>query len=113
MDQLPLAARTLRSARERAGLSLRAAAKRAATSHSALSAYERGAKTPTLATFFRILEAFGFAVRVELEPRIRQRGGVDRGEELAQVLMLAERFPARERRKVVFRSIVAEPPDRQ
>lgn len=113
MNQLSLAARTLRSARERAGLSLREAAKRAATSHSALSAYERGERTPTLATFFHILEALGFAVRVELDPRIRQHGGVDRGEELEQVLQLAERFPARERPEVVFSSIVAKPAERR
>ena len=59
-DDLPLTARTLRDARQRSGLSLRAAAKRAGTSHSTLSAYEHGGRMPSLNTLSRILEALDF-----------------------------------------------------
>ena len=106
MDDLPLTARTLRDARRRTGLSLRAAAKRAHTSHSSLSAYEHGSKVPSLNTFSRILEALGFAVRIELEPRIREREGMDRGQELVEVLQLAEQFPARHQPPMQFLSIL-------
>ena len=60
-DDLPLTARTLRDARRRSGLSLRAAAKRAGTSRSTLSAYEHGSRIPSLNSLSRILEALGFA----------------------------------------------------
>ena len=59
-DDLPLAARTLRDARRRSGLSLRAVAKRAGTSHSTLSAYVYGGGMPSLNTLSRILEALDF-----------------------------------------------------
>ena len=68
---------TLRRARERAGLTLRGAARAAGTSHATLSAYERGRKSPSVDTFLRILEAYGFAVDVELAPRIRSRDGIE------------------------------------
>jgi transcriptional regulator with XRE-family HTH domain len=90
-----VSARTLGRARGAAGLSLRALARRAGTSHATLLAYERGAKTPSVATLVRILEACGFAVDVELSPRVRERDGLDRGDELEQVLRLAEQFPVR------------------
>ena len=106
MDNLPLTARTLRDARRRTGLSLRAAAKRAHTSHSSLSAYEHGRKVPSLDTFSRILKALGFAVRIELEPRIRERDGMDRGQELVEVLQLAEQFPARQQPPMQFLAIL-------
>jgi transcriptional regulator with XRE-family HTH domain len=83
------AGRVLRTARQRAGLSLRELAARAGTSHSTLSAYETGAKTPSVHTLERILRAAGFALDLELVPR------KDRGQELAQVLELAAHFPAR------------------
>ncbi len=89
------AATTLRRARDRAGLSLRALAARADTSHSTLSAYETGRKVPTVETFARIVRAAGYDVELELLPAV---GGVDRtarGRELVDVLELAELFPAR------------------
>lgn len=85
---------TLRQARLSAGLSLRELALRAGTSHATLSAYEQGRKTPSVTTFLRILDACGQAVDVELSPRIRAADGLPRGEELQQVLLLAEAFPA-------------------
>lgn len=92
------AAHALRSARQRAGLSLRALADRAGTSHAAISAYEQGRKQPSAAVFLRILEACGNAVEIHQEPRIREADGIPRGEELAAVLRLAAQFPARTER---------------
>jgi transcriptional regulator with XRE-family HTH domain len=92
----------LRSARTRAGLSLRGAATRALTSHPALAAYESGRKSPTIATLLRILESYGFAADIELSPRIRERDGVPRGEELEAALALAESFPARPSATLAF-----------
>ena len=93
---IPTSAGTVvRRARERAGLSLRALATAAGTSHSTLAAYEAGRKTPTVDTLDRILDAAGFAIDRELSPRIRSRNGLSRGEELVQVLELAAQFPAR------------------
>lgn len=101
-------ASTLRYARERAGLSVRTAASRAGVSRSTLSAYERGARTPSLDRLCDILEALGFAIYLELEPRVRERNGVARGEELLQVIRLAEQFPPRERPEINFLAILRD-----
>ncbi|MDZ7685774.1 MAG: helix-turn-helix transcriptional regulator [Gammaproteobacteria bacterium] len=85
----------LRRAREGAGVSVRELARRAGTSHPTILAYETGKKMPSIAVFLRLLEACGFAVDLDMEKRIRERDGVERGEELRQVLELAEQFPAR------------------
>ena len=103
-----VSADTLRYARERAGLSLTAAAKRAGISRSSLAAYERGTRTPSLERLFSILEALSFAVRIELEPRIRERNGVARGDELVEVIRLAEQFPPRERPVILLRDILRD-----
>ena len=92
----------LRKARENSGLSLRAAAKRAGTSHATLSLYEKGRKSPTTATFFRILDACDMAPDITLHKRIRASNLLPRGEELAQVLRLAAQFPARPQRRPVM-----------
>ena len=92
------AARVIRSARERAGLSLRELARRAGTSHATLSAYERGAKSPTDATVERIVRAAGSAAEVSLTTR--PATAARRGEELEAVLHLAGQFPARHRRRL-------------
>jgi len=91
----PNAGHLLRDARQRAGLTLRALAARAGTSHTALAAYEAGRKTPGFGTLQRVLEACGFAMEVRLTPRIRERDGLERGDELEQVLRLADAFPVR------------------
>ena len=90
-----VAARRLKSARQQADLPLREAARRAGTSHATLHAYESGRKTPSVATYLRILEACGYAVDFEFSPRIRWANGILRGDELQQVLRLAGEFPAR------------------
>lgn len=91
------AAALLQTARTNAGLTLRELAARANTSHSTLSAYEHGAKTPSVDTFDRIIRAAGFSLDGHLARRVRidPRTGLRRGEELAAVLELAAQFPAR------------------
>jgi transcriptional regulator with XRE-family HTH domain len=93
---------TLRDARAAAEMSLRELARRAGTSHATLLAYERGSKVPNVLTFLRILDAAGFAVGFELERRIRERDGIERGVELEQVLELAAQFPARHKKTIAF-----------
>lgn len=95
-------ARQLRESRHASGLSLRELATRAGTSHSTLLAYEQGKKTPSITTYFRILEAAGFAVDITVTKRIREENGIPRGEELAAVLMLAEQFPVKAARHMAF-----------
>jgi transcriptional regulator with XRE-family HTH domain len=89
------AAELLRAAREQAGLSLRAAAALAGTSHATLAAYEHGRKTPRVGTYLRLLRAYGYSADIELSSRVRSKDGYPRGRELEDVLALAEQFPAR------------------
>lgn len=96
------AAVTLRAARRRSGLTLRALAGRAGTSHSTLAAYEAGRKVPTVETLDRVVRAAGFEVAIELTPTIGGSDPAARGEELAEVLELAARFPARHARTLEF-----------
>ena len=94
------AARLIRTARRRAGLTLRELAERAHTSHSTLAAYDQARKTPNVDTLDRILTACGFRVDVSLAPRPAEVAAdpVARGRELVEVLELAEMFPARHAR---------------
>jgi transcriptional regulator with XRE-family HTH domain len=92
----------LAQARAKAGLSLRELAERAKTSHATLSAYEKGRKVPSVTTFLRILEACGNAVEIQLHPRIRERDGIPRGDELEAVLKLAAQFPAKASRHLDY-----------
>lgn len=96
------AAAKLRSARRRAGLTLRELARRAGTSHATLAAYEGGRKTPSVATFDRIVRAAGFRPDLELTKRVGGIDPTDRGRELVEVLELAARFPARHSRTLRF-----------
>lgn len=54
--------RVLEQARHSAGLSQQELAERARTSRTAVSAYERGRKSPSLETFERLLAAAGYAI---------------------------------------------------
>lgn len=92
----------LRQARRESGLSLRAMAERAGTSHSTLAAYEAGRKKPSLTTLERLLRAAGFDLGVELRPRVGGPDPAARGRELAEVLTLAEQFPARHARRLRY-----------
>jgi len=96
------AAAKLRSARRRAGLTLRELGRRARTSHATLAAYESGRKTPTVVTFDRIVRAAGFQPDLELTKRVGGVDPADRGRELVEVLELAARFPARHSRTLRF-----------
>ena len=89
------AANVISSVREAAGLTLRELAQRAGTSHSAIAAYEAGAKTPSVATVDRIVRAAGFEADVSLHRRQRGSSSLPRGDELIAVLELAAAFPAR------------------
>jgi transcriptional regulator with XRE-family HTH domain len=91
---------TLRETRLSAGLSLRELARRARTSHATLLAYEQSKKMPATTTFFRILEACGNVVDLDIQPRVRERDGIARGDELAAVLELADQFPVRAERRL-------------
>lgn len=82
-------------ARQRAGLTLRELGARAGTSHSTLAAYGTGRVVPSVDTMERIVRAAGFSIDARLERRVREANGLDRGEELVEVLNLAEQFPAR------------------
>ena len=87
----------IRRARHRAGLTQRALAERARTSHTTLAAYESGSKTPRVDTFDRILRAAGYAPDLELRPR-PDATPADReakGRELLAALELAAAFPLR------------------
>ena len=94
--------RHLRESRTSAGLTLRELARRAGTSHSTLLAYETGRKIPAVTTYLRILEAAGFAADIVTSRSVRVRDGINRGEELAAVLKLAEQFPANMPRQMNF-----------
>jgi transcriptional regulator with XRE-family HTH domain len=87
----------IRRARGLAGLTQRALAERAGTSHATLAAYETGAKVPRVDTLDRILRAAGCTPDVELRPR-PDATPADReakGRELAAALELAAAFPLR------------------
>jgi transcriptional regulator with XRE-family HTH domain len=96
------AGRLLRTARQRAGLSLRQLAERAETSHSALAAYESGRTVPNVDTFDRVVRSAGFEVDVVLTPRPDAGDRGARGSELIEVLELAEMFPARHSATLTF-----------
>lgn len=96
------AARTLRNVRSRSGLTLRALARRAGTSHSTLAAYEAGRKVPSVETLDRIVRAAGFSLDPEVTPRVGGADAADRGRELIEVLELAAQFPARHARRLAY-----------
>lgn len=89
----------LREARRAAGLSQGELAERVGTSQATISAYETGAKQPSVATLSRLLAATGARLTVararqpvrELSPRELKRTA----RVLADVLALAEALPVR------------------
>jgi transcriptional regulator with XRE-family HTH domain len=76
-----------------------ALAGRVGTSQATISAYESGAKQPTVATFERLLSALELRLTVEpapgaiIEPSAAQLAEAARG--LAEVIAFAETFPVR------------------
>lgn len=101
---MSVAAKLIREARVRAGLTQSELARRAGTSQPTVAAYEAGTKTPTVATLDRLLEAAGAEVRAEprgpARPR-RLRRLVDRHR--SDILEAARRHGARNVR--VFGSV--------
>ena len=93
------AAASIRTARERAGLTQSGLAARAGTSQAAISAYESGRKQPSVATLSRLLAAAGARLAVEqVEPRLRMPSPArlaTNGRRLLDVLALAEALPSR------------------
>jgi len=89
------AASIIRSTRRRAGLSLRALARRAGTSHATLAAYEAGRKVPSVETLDRIVRSAGYELEIGVGPTMGGSDRAARGRELVEVLDLASRFPAR------------------
>lgn len=98
------AAQTLRRARLGSGLSLRALAERAGTSHATLASYEAGRAVPRVDTLDRILRAAGFATDIEVARRADATDAerVAKGRELLEALELAAMFPARHTRRLRF-----------
>lgn len=81
-------------------------ANRAGTSQAALSAYEGGAKEPTLGTLSRLLAAAGERLVVARgAPAVREpsRRALDHaGRGLAEVMVLAEALPVRHEARLHF-----------
>lgn len=98
------AATLLRTARSRAGLTLRQLAERADTSHSRLAAYEAGRTVPGVDTLDRILRAAGYHPVIALSsvPDATREERVAKGEELLAALELAAMFPARHSERTSF-----------
>jgi transcriptional regulator with XRE-family HTH domain len=88
------AATTLRTARGRAGLTLRGLARRAETSHATLHAYETGAKVPRVDTLDRLVRAAGFELEALLGAGPPAGDAAARARELVEALDLAAAFPA-------------------
>lgn len=84
--------RTIRTARQTSGSTLRALAERAGTSHSALAAYESNAKVPRADTMFRVLEAAGWRVVVKRADELDWDDRVRRGHELEELLRFTAHF---------------------
>jgi len=77
-------AELLREARRAEGLTQLALARRAATTQPAVAAYESGARTPTLPTLTRLLQACEHEVQLSARPR--QRRGATALAELAPTI---------------------------
>jgi transcriptional regulator with XRE-family HTH domain len=102
---------TLQAARMRAGLSQARLASLTGTSQATISAYESGAKQPSVATFSRLLAATGTRLTVDrmaapvVEP---SRAELERaGRTLAQVIALAEALPVEHEPKLRFPRLAA------
>lgn len=89
----------IRMARRRAGLTQHGLARKAATTQSAISAYESGRRSPSVQTLARILAAAG----LELRMRSVEPDSHDASRRKAEALLDAdqlETFTAAERRRV-------------
>jgi len=100
------AARALRAARHRAGLSQSALARSAGTSQATVSAYETAAKHPSVATLDRLLSVAGSRLTVSPAARPVAHVAPERhartARALADVLSLADALPTRYERRLRF-----------
>ncbi|MBA3743565.1 helix-turn-helix transcriptional regulator [Sporichthya sp.] len=80
--------------RHESRLTLRALAEKSGTSHSTLSAYENGRKSPSLATLQRILDAAGYDLVVDVRRQPLELDPDKRGREIVELLELGQLFPA-------------------
>jgi transcriptional regulator with XRE-family HTH domain len=93
------AARLLRTARTRAGLSQAELARRAGVSRPVVNAYERGSREPGAEVLERLVAAAGAHLHVSS----RREVDADRNARiLTQVLDLAEELPSRRRGQLTF-----------
>lgn len=96
----------LRRARQRSRLTQAELAARAGTSQATISAYESGAKQPSIATFTRLLAAAGSRLTVEHGgPAVTEPSNADlarAGRTLAQVIALAEALPVQHERELRY-----------
>jgi transcriptional regulator with XRE-family HTH domain len=83
----------LRDARRRSGLTLRALAERAETSHSTLSSYEMSTVLPRADTMLRVLEAAGWRVAVIPASDLDLATRTERGRQLEELLRFTAHFP--------------------
>lgn len=92
-------AAVIRDARLAAGITQQALAERAGTSQATISAYESGAKQPSVATLTRIMAAVGWGLIPKPSGYVVTRPSPEelkeRGRILRQVLDFAETFPSR------------------
>jgi hypothetical protein len=97
MSQIPhsWAGTLLRSAWHESGLSLRQLARQANTSHATLNAYITGSKSPQHCDARARYRGMRLCPRCVVATQSAISIGVPRGEELADVLALAEQFPVR------------------
>lgn len=87
----------LSRARESAGLSQAALARKAGIPRSVLNAYERGHRQPGADAFLKLLACAGFDLKLVLRIDHERNARV-----FAEVLDLAERLPWRARRKLTY-----------
>lgn len=105
------AAKTLREARERAGLTQAALAAATGTSQATISAYEGATKQPSVATLSRLLAATGSRLTVQAgAARVRRPSAAQHGRTarvLDDVLALAAELPTRHQRTLRFPRLAA------
>lgn len=99
------ASRLIRDARRQAGISQAELARRAGVSRSVVNAYERGTRQPSVAALERLVAAAG--LRLALAPS--RPDPVSAGEQLLDVLELADRLPNRRQSDLTFPPIAGGP----
>jgi transcriptional regulator with XRE-family HTH domain len=104
---------SLRAARQRAGLTQAALARRSGTSQATISAYESGRKQPSVDTLNRLLRVAGWRLAVipsSPVPRRPSRAQLVRADRaLRDVLALAQALPARHERELRYPRLDALP----